>query len=163
MRFYTQQECESWLAAANRHKPDKASGLSSLRIEYPREPHRMFYYARWIAESLTYKRPTLLWITEWGIWGSSENWHLYSKLREVCGDTRLLHESPGHYFLDYEMSELASFLQIAMLNGWGGYVLTEADYVNVFFSHDEYMDFFSNHSANLPNVRDALGVDPTTT
>ena len=29
-----------------------------------------------------------------------------------------------------------------MLNGWGGYVLTHADYVNAFFSHDEYIDFF---------------------
>jgi hypothetical protein len=29
-----------------------------------------------------------------------------------------------------------------MLNGWGGYVLTGANYVNAFFSHDEYIRFF---------------------
>jgi len=49
--------------------------------------------------------PTLLWITEWGIWPSSEN-------------------------LEHETEDLASFMQIAMLNGWGGYVLTDANYVN---------------------------------
>ena len=30
-----------------------------------------------------------------------------------------------------------------MLNGWGGYILTQADYLNAFFSHDEYIDFFA--------------------
>jgi len=30
-----------------------------------------------------------------------------------------------------------------MLNGWGGYILTQADYVNAFFSHYEYIDFFA--------------------
>ncbi len=28
-------------------------------------------------------------------------------------------------------------------SGWGGYILTQADYVNAFFSHDEYIDFFA--------------------
>lgn len=30
-----------------------------------------------------------------------------------------------------------------MLSGWGGYVLMHADYVNLFFSHDEYINFFA--------------------
>jgi hypothetical protein len=160
MRFYTQRECEEWLVGRQRQKPEKAHGIASLRIGYPPEPHRMFYYARWIAESLTFKQPALLWITEWGIWSSSENWHLYSKLREAYGDTRLLEESPGHYFLDHETADLATFLQTAMLNGWGGYVLTAADYANVFFSHDEYIDFFAKRRENLPDIREGLGVEP---
>jgi hypothetical protein len=57
----------------------------------------------------------LLLIIELGIWGSGENWHLYYKLRQAYGDQRLLHEAPGHLFLEYEVEELASFLQIAML------------------------------------------------
>jgi hypothetical protein len=39
------------------------------------------------------------------------------------------------------------------LNGWGGYILTEANYVNVFFSHDEYMDFFTQGLDNLSDLR----------
>ena len=80
-----------------------------------------------------YRSPALVWITEWGIWGSSENWHLYYKLRRSYGDLRLLHEAPGHLFLGHESEDLTSFLQIAMLNGWGGYILTQADYLNAFF------------------------------
>jgi len=161
MHFFTQLECEAWIAGLGRQKPDLPAAGTRLRFEYPPEPHRIFNYAAWIAESLTYKQPALLWVTEWGIWPSSENWHLYSKLREVYGEKRLLHEAPGHYFLDYETADLASFIQVAMLNGWGGYVLMQADYVNVFFSHDEYVDLFAKHAENLPDVKTGLGVDGT--
>jgi hypothetical protein len=44
-----------------------------------------------------------------------------------------------------------------MLNGWGGYVLTHANYVNAFFSHDEFMDFYAESESSLAEVRDALG------
>jgi hypothetical protein len=45
-----------------------------------------------------------------------------------------------------------------MLNGWGGYILTQADYVNAFFSHDEYLDFFAKLDSNLLEVRKELGI-----
>jgi len=44
-----------------------------------------------------------------------------------------------------------------MLNGWGGYILTEANYVNAFFSHDEFIDFFAANSAALAEIRETLG------
>jgi hypothetical protein len=47
-----------------------------------------------------------------------------------------------------------------MLNGWGGYILTQADYVNAFFSHDEYIDFFASQQSNLSEVRESLGEKP---
>jgi hypothetical protein len=98
-------------------------------------------------------------MTEWGIWSSGENWHLYYKLRQSYGDQRLLHEAPGHLFLEYEAEELTSFLQISMLNGWGGYILTGANYVNAFFTHDEDIDFFAENSGNLDDLRKEFGGD----
>jgi hypothetical protein len=65
----------------------------------------------------------------------------------------LLDEAPGHFLLNYEMEDLATFLQVAVTNGWGGYILTQANYVNAFFSHDEYMDFFSSNQATIANLR----------
>jgi hypothetical protein len=156
LRFYTQQECEEWLSGRRRRKPDAVLELRRERIRYPAEPHRVFFVAHWIATSLTYRMPALLWITEWGIWPSSENWHLYYKLRQAYQDQRLLHEAPGHLFLEYEGEDLASFLELAMLNGWGGYLLTQADYVNAFFSHDEFVDFFAGRDENLAEVRKVL-------
>ena len=159
LRFYSQQECEAWLSGREREKPDADPNVYTQRVDYPPEPHRVFFFAHWMATSLTYRRPALLWITEWGIWSSCENWHLYYKLRHTYGDHRLLHEAPGHLFLEHEAEDLGSFLQVAMLNGWGGYVLTEADYVNAFFSHDEYINFFAKHDENLADVRKDLAPD----
>jgi len=143
MRFYTKDECEERLRGLGRVKPDAIPEIHRAHVHYPTTVGRIFYLAHWIGSSLMYRSPALVWITEWGIWGSSENWHLYYKLRQSYGDLRLLHEAPGHLFLGHESEDLTSFLQIAMLNGWGGYVLTQADYLNAFFSHDEYIDFFA--------------------
>jgi hypothetical protein len=157
LRFYTKEESDKWLSDRQRRKPDLMEGVSVKRMEYPSEPHRFFFVAHCIASQLTFRRPALLLITEWGIWPSSENWHLYYKLRHSYGDSRLLQDAPGHLFLEHEVEDLASFLQVSMLNGWGGYVLTEMDYVNAFFSHDEYIDFFSKESANLPDLAKVFG------
>ena len=160
MRFYTEQECKEWLVGQHRQKPESTPGV---RISYPREPQRIYWFAHWIASSLTYRLPTLLWITEWGIWPSIENLHLYYRFRQTYGDNRLIHEAPGHLLLGHEAEDLASFLQIAMLNGWGGFVLTEAAYVNAFFSHDEYIDFFAQIDEHLQDVRTVLAAGPSST
>ena len=34
-------------------------------------------------------------------------------------------------------------------------MLTEANYVNAFFSHDEYIEFFAEREESLAKVRDA--------
>jgi hypothetical protein len=153
MRFYTQQQCEEWLSQRKRVRPDQVEPLHTERFTYPREAYRFFPIASVIAQSIMYRRPTLMWVTEWGIWHSSENWQLYYKLRQTYGDFQLLQDAPGHLFLEYESEDLGTFLQLAMLNGWGGYVLTDADYVNAFFSHDEYMDFFTSTPENLSDLR----------
>ena len=145
MRFYTQSECEDWLTGKQRQMPDAVPGVHFDRILFPSKPYACFHFANWIARSVSFRTPVLLWITEWGIWESSENGHLYYRLRQSYGDHRLLWEAPGHLFLGYETEDLASFLQLSMLNGWGGYLLAQANYVNVFFSHDEYFDFFAEN------------------
>lgn len=162
MRFYTKQECEGWLRDRERSKPDAATDAHIERFAYPQEAHRFFFFSDWIAKSLTFRMPALLWITEWGIWSSCENWQLYYKLRQSYSDQRLLYEAPGHLFLEHEAGDLATFLQLAMLNGWGGYVLTQADYVNIFFSHDEYLDFFAKLESSLMDVRKVFGKNETT-
>jgi hypothetical protein len=143
MRFYDRNECEAWLTDRGRSKPDAQSGLLSYETRYPREFGKFYVIARWIARATAFRQAVFLWITEWGVFSSSENWHLYYRLRQSYGDYRLLDEAPGHLFLEHEVEDLASFLQLAMLNGWGGYVLTQADYMNTFFSHDEFIKFYS--------------------
>jgi hypothetical protein len=56
-------------------------------------------------------------VTEWGVWQSSENWHLYYRLRQSYGDHRLIEEAPVHLFLEHETYDLISFLQIGLAAG----------------------------------------------
>jgi hypothetical protein len=104
----SKKECEDWLRGRERVLPDALPENAIERVPFPDEPYRVFFFAHWIATSLTYRRPTLLWIKEWDIWPSSENWHLYYRLRQSYGDQRLLHEAPGHLFLGHESEDLAS-------------------------------------------------------
>lgn len=78
------------------------------------------------------------------MWPSSENWHLYYRLRESYGDRRLLHEAPGHLFLDYEAADLVTFLHVTISSGWDAEVLPHLSYgsaanARVFISHDEFV------------------------
>jgi len=56
----------------------------------------------------------------------------------------LLHEAPGHLFLNYEDPDLESFLQLGLLNGWDMHLLPSltyggADTARAFVSHDEWI------------------------
>jgi hypothetical protein len=43
-----------------------------------------------------------------------------------------------------------------MHNGWGGYVLTQENSANAFFSHDEFIDFYSDRKAVQDEILSAL-------
>ena len=161
MRFYTEQECEAWLSGLKRKRPEAETARPSDRITYDSaKAHRIFFFAHAIAESLTHGltqgETALLWIDQWDIWPGGENWHLYYRLRQSYGDLRLLAEAPGHLFLGYESAALATFLHLAMLNGWGGCLLTELNYINASFNHDGFIELFGESEAELAALRQQL-------
>jgi hypothetical protein len=86
----------------------------------------------------------LLWVTLWGVWSSSENWHLFYRLRETYGEGRPLWDAPGHLFLKHESADLATFIQLTLLSGWDFYLVTSPDYHAAFVSHDEFLKFSTN-------------------
>jgi hypothetical protein len=84
-------------------------------------------------------RNTLLWVTEYGIWPSSENNHLYYRLRQSYGDQRKLQEAPGHEFVAEELADLTSFLDLTIQFGWGAHLLSTPTAAYIFISHDEWI------------------------
>jgi hypothetical protein len=107
---------------------------------------RLTSMSRWIAEYLQPFDECLLWVTLWDVWNSSENFHLYYRLRESYGDRRRLSAGPGHLFGGHESSDLATFIELALLFGWDFYLLTSPEYQTAFVSHDEFMQLFTNNS-----------------
>jgi hypothetical protein len=156
MRFYTNAECDSWLRNAGRAKPDAGGQPAELRLSFPKDISGPFRWANWIANNLVSDEQCLVWIAEWDIFPSCVNLHLYYSLRQAANDFRFLEEAPGHLFLKHEKSLMASYLQIAMLNGWGGYILNRHGHADAFFSHDEFFDFYSGDVALIENIRNEL-------
>ncbi|MGE3242813.1 MAG: hypothetical protein AB7I57_17200 [Pirellulales bacterium] len=81
---------------------------------------------------------------------------MFDRLRRSYGETASLGDRPGQLFTGDESDDLTSFLQLSALFGWGGYLLTEADQLNAFFSHHEYIDLFAHDHLRIEQLRDRL-------
>jgi hypothetical protein len=149
VRFLTDPESRAWATGSGfpldgEGKPISASaGELNVTSPIPHEHAKLTWLSRHIEQSLQPRSKCLLWVTTWGVWPSSENWHLYYRLRQSYGDQRLLHEAPGHLFLDYEAGDLVSFIEVAILCGWDAHLLPTAGHARVFFSHDAFIEFWS--------------------
>ena len=98
----------------------------------------------------------LLWVTEWGVWHSSENWHLFYRVRESYAERRRLHDAPGHLFLEHEAVDLATFVGLALLSGWDFYILPDTAYANVFVSHDGFLHIYIDDLQVAESVENSL-------
>jgi hypothetical protein len=122
-----------------------------------------WYRVTWLSEFVaSYLEPfenCLLWVTLWGVWGSSENLHLFYRLRESYGERRQLADAPGHLFLKHESSDLATFIALALLFGWDFYLLTSPEYHTAFGSHDEFLQFCTDDGDAAEKARHCLDSD----
>src|SRR5438552_16817824 len=80
--------------------PEGQQQVPVLRFPVPQPGSRLYALSRLLASAVPgVDDSSLLWITGYGIWPSSENLHLYYRLRESYGDRRLLAEAPAHLCL----------------------------------------------------------------
>lgn len=73
----------------------------------------------WVSWLTAGRADLLVWIDEYGIWESSEDWNLYYRWRRSTGDSGLLTSEPGHLFGIHESADAVSLLLMARLFGWG--------------------------------------------
>jgi len=160
MRFLTDHESKEWCTERIRLTPDGFPVPPSRERDSVRGPVSTdISFCRQLERALQPREACLLWVTTWGVWKSSENLHLYYRLRQSYGDLRLLREAPGHLFLEYEDSDLVSFLQVGLLCGWDMHLLPVGGYARAFVSHDEYVEFGADESnqAIMQNYAAELG------
>jgi hypothetical protein len=132
--------------------------LHYLRFEVPTSVHRLAWFCRFIEAKLQPRNQCLLWVTSWGVWESSENWHLYYRLRQSYKDSRLLEEAPGHLFLEFETHDLVSFLQVGLTAGWDMHLLPSGGYSRAFMSHDGWVEFALVDATELEKIRVELAL-----
>jgi len=158
MRFLTHMEAAEWAGGHSMlmpfgDHPDRQPRLRPLRFALPQPAHRLYALSSSIAARITPGDSCLLWITEFGVWPSNENMHLYYRLRESYGDRRLMHEAPAHLCLQHETADLITLLQLTLLFGWDAYLLPRSDHLAVFCSHDEFIECYSRNSDQLAEFK----------
>jgi hypothetical protein len=95
----------------------------------------------------------LVWLTEWGVWPSSEDWPRFYAWRGAQGERRSLEAAPGHRFLAAETSELQELLTQILENGWDATLLPAQDGAvtdrRIVTSHDEWIEVRSREPVEL--------------
>jgi hypothetical protein len=147
MIFLTPEECQEYCRDFGLESPINNVGSSDLfwhTQRYPAEAYRYFSLSQMLsAHCLSAYAPydaCLLWAENPVIWPSSNNLHLYYRLRQSYGDFRLIHQAPGHSFLGHEQSDLATFMHLGMLFGWDMHVVPQLGDFRLSFSHHECVD-----------------------
>ena len=117
-----------------------------LRVQYAAGSRsgRELSVARDIVSRLVDWDSCILWIVEWGIWESSEDWPAYYAARGAIGEKRSLQNAPGLLAGPADREELARFFAFAMENGWDAYLIPAragaGTSQQVFTSHDEWVE-----------------------
>ena len=117
---------------------------------------RLHWLAGFLISHLEPFDQCLLWITQWGVWPSSENFHAFYRMRESYGERRLLQDAPGHLFLKHETADLQTFVELALLCGWDFYLLPAPAYAAAYVSHDEFIKLHTDDSEPLDQVKASL-------
>lgn len=164
----TEDECRTWASnhefAITQPRINALRDMPHFEIRIPAQMSSVAF-CRAIEDALTPRSSCLLWITEHGVWPSSENWHLYYRLRQSYGDSRQLHEAPGHLFLDYESADFVTLLQMTIASGWDAEILPALAYggaaaARAFVSHDEFLTFAHRDQSILNDWRTSLARFP---
>jgi hypothetical protein len=157
MRFLETNEIEEWCANnsislknGDRVYPEANPSLSYTSVCYFTESgqsNREPIVSASCVQALGEWDEALLWITQWGVWTSSEDWPTYYRLRGSYEERRSLETAPGHLFAVEEKAILIEFLAIVMENGWDAFIfpksLAKPDEIRAFISHDGRIDLYS--------------------
>jgi hypothetical protein len=94
----------------------------------------------------------LLWITDYGVWPSSEDWPAFYEARGSRGEPGSLDYKPAHAFVPTEEADLRLFLRLTLENGWDAHLLparANSSDRRLWISHDGFVDLYSSGPASL--------------
>lgn len=132
--------------------PDGSSDKISFPV--PAKHSQIMHFSRTLMRMSSPKSGLLLLPTEWGIWPSSENLHLYYSLRKYQGEGSSLREAPCHSFSPDELDAALDFIYLFSLFSWGFYLFSFWQADIAFVSHDEYVTYYS--PARIEEIREIV-------
>lgn len=112
MEFLSTKECRKWcqnnhIALDSRDHPTITAAKGGHEFVIPTDAGQCVALVRQHMAAFE-QRKTLVWITGWGIWPSSERYHIFERLRLSYGCTQSLTDLPGQIFGAEEHEDLFS-------------------------------------------------------
>jgi hypothetical protein len=99
----------------------------------------------------------IVWVDEWGVWPSSEDWNLYYALRTSFGDRGFIEDGPAHVFYFHERHAAQSLVALAIAFGWGVYIGPSRGRQAIRFDHDGRFYAWADHEHDRKSLREFLG------
>jgi hypothetical protein len=106
----------------------------------PRDSGAKTALSRVFAYLLLRKSSVCIYVSGWGVWGSSENLDLFYGYRRSFGENRPLIEAPVHLFEPTEEDTFVSILCMVFYFVWDAWVFDIEGKALVRISHDEWLD-----------------------
>jgi hypothetical protein len=104
---------------------------------------------------------TFVWIRDWGVWGSGEDWPAFYAWPGAQNERRSLTKAPGHLFGRDETKPLLELLTHILFNAWDAVLIaqdaSDRTLATLRISHDEWLEIFTREPRQLPR-----GVRPFT-
>ncbi len=140
MKVLSLAECQDW---SERHTGRlfprdmlcEPYGSRNRQWRIPTDASKKTVLARTLASCWT---GGLLWITDWGIFPSGENMHLFDAVRASLGVTESLYEAPGHLLGPEERITMECMYDLCLYFYWDAAALDQSGVV-VRISHDEHV------------------------
>jgi hypothetical protein len=158
LKCLSDQECRAWLAPLG-VELDPQDGTSivggateSVWFEISDSCRRQSIAVKTIFYFFPDDCRWLLWLREWGHKPSEEYPEIWNEIRRKNHEKRSIIEAPGHLFEPHEKELAAGMLRLAMLFGWGAFLLSAPLSHSLFISSSELMKLY----ATSPDVPDAV-------
>ena len=160
MRIIDMKETTLWLSKRNlldsAGKVAPTGFFKALDSQIPSDSGHKTALSRVIASFFENDDEALLWIHEFGIWPSSEDWHLFEALRQSLGEQSTLSDKPGHLFSSSDLTAVRSLVALVLYFIWGAILYSPATGLVVKISHDEFLSVYVRDRKDASNVTDSL-------
>jgi hypothetical protein len=161
MRALDKIETIKWLSERrvlvdSNGKPTFSGLVQAIDSAIPGDSGRKTALSRAIVAFFDADDEALLWINEFGIWPSAEDWNLFEGFRRSLGEDSPLSEKPGHIFSNKDLTNVGSLLAMIFYFVWGAVLYSPAKGLGIVISHDEFISVFARDKSDAAGITATL-------
>ncbi len=123
-----------------------------VQCSLPDDAGRKTALSRIIAAVFEADDEAMLWIDEFGIWPSSEDWYLFASFRKFLGEESELHEKPGHLFSLHDLKNISSIVAMVLYFSWGAILYSPFRDTVIRISHDDWISIQCKKPLREPKI-----------